>query len=55
MKNQRCFNYNECEVKDSELLWNQCIYEESNGKYLNNFCNDNSEESKNLIKICEKN
>ncbi len=27
----RCSNYNECEVNDSEYLWNQCVYEKSGG------------------------
>lgn len=29
----RCGNYNECEVNDSETLWNKCMYEKSDGKY----------------------
>jgi hypothetical protein len=29
--NNRCTNYNECEVIDSEIQWNRCIWTESNG------------------------
>ena len=28
---KRCSNYNECEVNNSELLWNECVWNESEG------------------------
>ena len=29
---QRCSNYNECEVEESERMWNSCIWEVSGGR-----------------------
>jgi hypothetical protein len=50
----RCNNYNECEVNDSEEMWNECIYDESNGEYGVNYNspqykNANTEERKELL------
>lgn len=65
----RCNGYNECEVSESEELWNRCVYDESQGRYgldytapnydpnqlrTHGFCYDQQDPNmRQILEICE--